>query len=191
MTGSDRAMHTLAQELAHPPSLDVARMTTAIAYQLRRETDAAHEQAEALIDLSTEQGFALYGAIGGILSAGARTAFGARAEQIGQIRQDLVAVRETGSVVWEPYFLGLLADAYVPGRAGRGGACHPGRSPGGRAAYGTTLGGGGAVPSPGEPPPAAAGDTAGGGGSLVPAGPGLRPSLGGEIARAAGRDEPQ
>ena len=115
------ATHALAQELAHPPSLAVARMTTAIAYQLRRETDAAHEQAEALIDLSTEQGFALYGAIGRILSAGARTALGPRGEQIGQIRRDLAAVRETGSVVWEPYFLGLLADAYVQdGQVGAG-----------------------------------------------------------------------
>src|SRR4029453_3787922 len=30
--------------------------------------------------------------------------------QIDQIRQDLAAVRETGSALWEPYFLALLAD---------------------------------------------------------------------------------
>jgi hypothetical protein len=54
-------------------------------------------------------------------AAGARTALGPRGEQIGQIRQDLAAVRETGSVVWEPYFLGLLADAYVQdGQVGAG-----------------------------------------------------------------------
>jgi predicted ATPase len=34
-------------------------------------------------------------------------------EQIGQIRQDLAAVRETGSALWEPYFLALLADVYA------------------------------------------------------------------------------
>jgi predicted ATPase len=33
--------------------------------------------------------------------------------QIGQIRQDLAAVRETGSALWEPYFLALLADVYA------------------------------------------------------------------------------
>jgi predicted ATPase len=38
---------------------------------------------------------------------------GQRGEQIGQIRQYLAAQRETGSAVWEPYFLGLLADAYA------------------------------------------------------------------------------
>ena len=89
------------------------RMLVAIAQQLRRETDAAHEQAEALIALATEQGFALFLAIGGILRGATRTALGQRGERIGQIRQDLAAVRETGSAVWEPYFLGLLADAYA------------------------------------------------------------------------------
>jgi predicted ATPase len=88
-------------------------MLTAIAYQLRREIDAAHEQAEALIALATEQGFALFRAMGGILRGATRTALGQRGEQIGQIRQDLAAMRETGSAVWEPYFLGLLADVYA------------------------------------------------------------------------------
>ena len=108
-----RAAHALAQEVVHPPSLAFARMLTGIAHQLRRETDAAHEQAEALIALATEQGFALFLAIGGILRAATRTALGQRGEQIGQIRQDLAAVRETGSAVLEPYFLGLLADVYA------------------------------------------------------------------------------
>jgi class 3 adenylate cyclase/predicted ATPase len=107
------AAHALAQEVAHPPTVAFARMLTGIAYQLRRETDAAHEQAEALIALATEQGFALFVAIGGILRGATRTALGQRGEQIGQIRQDLAAVRETGSAVWEPYFLGLLADVYA------------------------------------------------------------------------------
>jgi predicted ATPase len=104
------AAHALAQEVAHPSSLAFARMLTAIAYQLRRETDAAHEQAEALIALATEHGFALFLAIGGILRGATRTALGQRGEQIDQIRQDLAAVRETGSALWEPYFLALLAD---------------------------------------------------------------------------------
>src|SRR5262249_21945690 len=97
------ATQALAPELAHPPGLALARMLMAIAYQLRRETHAAHEHAEALIDLATEQGFALFRAIGGILSAGTRTALGPRGEQVGQIRQDLAAMRATGSGVWEPH----------------------------------------------------------------------------------------
>ncbi len=107
------AAHALAQEVAHPPSLAFARMLTAIAYQLRREADAAHGQAEALIALATEQGFTLFLAIGGIVRGATQTALGQRGEQIGQIRRHLAAVRETGSAVWEPYFLGLLADLYA------------------------------------------------------------------------------
>jgi predicted ATPase len=108
-----QAARTLAQEVAHPPSLAFTRMLGAIAHQLRRETRAAHEEAEALIALATEQGFALFRAIGGILRAGTRTVLGPVGEQIGQIRQDLAAVRETGSALWEPYFLALMADAYA------------------------------------------------------------------------------
>jgi predicted ATPase len=107
------AAHTLAQELAHPPSLAFMRMLAVIAYQLRQEAHAAHEQAEALISLATEQGFALFLAIGGILRGGALTALGQRGEQIGQIRQELAAARETGTALWVPYFLGLLAEAYA------------------------------------------------------------------------------
>jgi predicted ATPase len=108
-----QAAHTLAQELAHPPSLAFARMLAGIARELRRETRAAHEEAEALVALATEQGFALFRAIGGILWAGTSTALGQRGEQIDQIRQDLAAVRETGSALWEPYFLAMLAGIYA------------------------------------------------------------------------------
>jgi len=90
-------------------------MLTAIAYQLRREIDAAHEQAEALVALATEQGFELFLAIGGVLHAGTRTELGQWEEQIGQIRQHLAAERKTGSAVWEPYFLGLLAEVHAQG----------------------------------------------------------------------------
>ena len=65
------AAHTLAQEVAHPPSLAFTRMLAAMAHQLRREAPAAHGQAEALMALATEQGFALFVAMAMILRAGA------------------------------------------------------------------------------------------------------------------------
>jgi len=108
-----QAAHTLAREVAHPSSLAIARMLAAIAHQLRREIHVAHEQAEALIALATEQDFALFLAMGGILRGETRTALGQRQEQIDQIRRDLAAMRETGSALWEPYFLALLADVYA------------------------------------------------------------------------------
>ena len=107
------AADALAHEVAHPASLAFTRMLAAIAHHLRRETHAAHEQAEALIALATEQGFALFLAIGGILRGATRTALGQQEEQTGQIRQDLAAVREMGSALWEPFFLALLADVYA------------------------------------------------------------------------------
>jgi class 3 adenylate cyclase/predicted ATPase len=106
------AAHTLAQELAHPPSLAFTRMLAAIAHHLRREAHAAHGQAEALMALATEQEFALFVAMAMILRGGALTALGQRGEQISQIRQGMAAVRATGTALWEPYFLALLAEAY-------------------------------------------------------------------------------
>jgi predicted ATPase/class 3 adenylate cyclase len=106
------AAHTLAQEVAHPPSLAFTRMLAAIAHQLRREAHAAHGQAEALMALATEQGFALFVAMAMILRGGALTASGQRGEQISQLRQGLATVRATGTALWEPYFLALLAEAY-------------------------------------------------------------------------------
>jgi predicted ATPase len=112
--GQQQAAHILAQEVAHPPSLAFTRMLAAIAHQLRREAHAAHEQAEALVALATEQEFALFLAIGGILRGAALTTSGPgqRGEQISQLRQGLATVRETGTALWEPYFLALLAESY-------------------------------------------------------------------------------
>ena len=173
------AADALAHELAHPPSLAFARMLSAIVYQFRRETHAAHEQAEALIALATEQGFALFRAIGGILR-GRPAAHGQRRGADGQIRQDLAAVRETGSALWEPYFLALLADV----------TRNRGRSKRGFQALAEALAAAQATGERwaeaelyrlrGELAPAADGDTAGGGGNLVAAGPGRRPPPGGE-----------
>jgi predicted ATPase len=106
------AAHTLAQEVVHPPSLAFTRMLAAIAHQLRREAHAAHGQAEALMVLATEQEFALFVAMATVLRGGALAALGHRGEPISQLRQGLATVRATGTALWEPYFLALLAEAY-------------------------------------------------------------------------------
>jgi tetratricopeptide (TPR) repeat protein len=54
----------LAHELAHPYSLAWARSMAAFVYQFRGDVQAVHEQAEACIALSTEQGFLLCAAQG-------------------------------------------------------------------------------------------------------------------------------
>jgi len=124
--GQQHAAHTLAQEVAHPPSLAFTRMLTTMAHLLRREAHAAYEQAEALLALATEQGFAFFLALGSLLRGGARTALGQGGEHSGQMRQDLLALRETGAALWEPYLLALVAEAYAhEGQAEAGRATLP------------------------------------------------------------------
>jgi len=108
---------TLAQELAHPFSQAYALGHAAVFHQYRREAQAVQERAEALIILSTEQGFPHWLAYGIILRGWARALRGEGAEGIAQMRRGLVAHRGTGAELHRPYFLSLLAEAY--GEAGQ------------------------------------------------------------------------
>ena len=58
---------TLARELSHPFSLAEALGYAAWLHQFRREGQAVQERAEAVIALSTEQGFPFWAARGTIL----------------------------------------------------------------------------------------------------------------------------
>jgi predicted ATPase len=101
------------RELSHPFSLAfVLDFAAAWLHQLRREEQAAQEWAEAAIKLSTERGFALTLAVGTWLRGWALAEQGQREEGIAQMREGLAAWRATGSVVWEPYFLAMLAETY-------------------------------------------------------------------------------
>jgi predicted ATPase len=102
----------LAQELSHPHSLAAALGFAASLHQFRRERQAAQEQAEAAITLSTEQGFPFWVAWGTILRGLALAEQGQGEEGIAQIRQGLAAHRATGAELSRPYFLALLAEAY-------------------------------------------------------------------------------
>jgi len=127
--GQQHAAHTLAQEVAHPPSLAFTRMLTTMAHLLRREVHAAYAQAEALLALATEQGVAFFLALGSLLRGRARTVLGQGGEHSGQMRQDLLALRETGAALWEPYLLALVAEAYA----------HEGQAEAGRATLAEAL----------------------------------------------------
>ena len=71
---------------------------------------SVHEQAEAAVALSTEQGFALWAASGTILHGWALARQGQGEEGIAQIRQGIAAWRATGAALLVPYFYTLLAD---------------------------------------------------------------------------------
>jgi predicted ATPase len=111
--GQQHAAHALAQEIAHPPSLAFTLMLTAMAHLLRQEVHAAHAQAEALIALATEQEFAFFRAIGSLLRERTRARLDQGGEHSRRMRQELLAVRETGTALWEPYGLALLAEVYA------------------------------------------------------------------------------
>jgi predicted ATPase len=86
-------------------------------HQLRRERQAVKEQAEAVIELSTEHGFPYWLALGTILQGWALAEQGQEEEGIAQIRQGLATYRATGAEAGRPSNLALLAEAY--GKAGQ------------------------------------------------------------------------
>src|SRR5262249_8436982 len=87
---------TLAHELSHPYSLALAWWWAAVVSQGRRDVPAVHEQAEATIALSTEQGFLLLTANGTILRGWALVIQGRGEEGVAQICQGITALRATG-----------------------------------------------------------------------------------------------
>jgi predicted ATPase len=108
---------TLAQELSHPFSLAFALAFAAWLHQLRREAQAAQEQASATITLATDQGFPFWVSWGTILEGWALAEQGHSPEGIAQMRQGIAAWQATGAELQLPYYLALLAEAY--GKAGQ------------------------------------------------------------------------
>jgi predicted ATPase len=100
----------LAHELSHPYSLAWARCRVAFVSQFRRDVPAVHEQAEATIALSTEQGFTQWAALGTSLRGWALAMQGQGEEGIAQLRQGTAAWRATGASLYVPYYWTLLAD---------------------------------------------------------------------------------
>ena len=98
--------------MAHPFSLTRALVNAAIVHQCRREALAAHAQAAAAMTLATEQGLAAWVAQG---TGPARLGPGPQGQGeagLAAMRQGLAAELATGATLWQPYFLGLLAEAY-------------------------------------------------------------------------------
>jgi predicted ATPase len=110
-----QAARTLAQEVAHPLSLAHAMIYAAIVHQYRREASAVHEQAAAAMTLATAQGFAQRGAWSTVLHGWALAMQGQGEAGLAEIRQGLAAELATGATLWQPYLLGLLAEAYGAG----------------------------------------------------------------------------
>ncbi|NOT54948.1 MAG: hypothetical protein HOP18_10110, partial [Deltaproteobacteria bacterium] len=103
----------LAHGLAHPFSLAYALCLATVAHQYRREWNQTQEQAEAGIVLATEQRFPFWVAQCTIYRGRAVAEHGHATDGIEQIRWGIAAMRDTGAEVFQSYFLGLLAEAYL------------------------------------------------------------------------------
>jgi predicted ATPase len=100
----------LAHEPPHPYSLALARCWAAYVYQFRWDVPAVHEQAEAAVALSIEQGFPFWAAAGTILRGWALAMQGQGEEGLSQVRQGIAAYRATEAPLLVAYYCTLLAE---------------------------------------------------------------------------------
>jgi adenylate cyclase len=112
---------TVAQEQAHPYRVATALGWMPMIRQYCRDIPAVHHWAQAAITLCTEHGFPLWLAWSTLLQGWALTQQDAGEEGIVQICRGVAACRATGTEVWRPYDLALLAEAQEKrGRAEEG-----------------------------------------------------------------------
>jgi class 3 adenylate cyclase/predicted ATPase len=107
---------SLARELSHPFSLAFSLTFAAYLHLFSREALRSQEQAEAVIALSTEQGFPHWLAFGTILRGWAVAEQEQGEEGIAQIHQGLASYHATGANLWRSLFLTLLAEACWKGK---------------------------------------------------------------------------
>jgi predicted ATPase len=103
----------LAQRLSHPVSLGLAEFFVVVLRQYRREARATQENAESGIALSTEHGFSDFLALATSLRGWAIAEQGRNEEGIALIQEGLAATRATGQESLLPYYLCLLAEAFM------------------------------------------------------------------------------
>ena len=101
----------LAQELAHPYSLVVARYWATCLHHHRREVLAVQTQAEALLTLATAQGSLLHVGYGTFWRGWALAMQGQGEAGLAQMHQGLAAVVATGQDLARPLCLVPLAEA--------------------------------------------------------------------------------
>ena len=103
----------LAEQLSHPFSLAMARYFVAQVHQYRREPELVFTHAKSAITLCESNGFESFLAQSKVLQGWSKTIKGEFDAGITQIRDGLDAWQSTGTGMRRPYFLALLADAYL------------------------------------------------------------------------------
>ncbi len=102
-----------ARAASHPLSEAWALCRAAEVHQLRSEVALCRELAEAALALATEQVLPYWAAISTVLSGWALVKQGQAQEGLARLRAGFGAYRATGAKVYEPAWLGLLAEACV------------------------------------------------------------------------------
>jgi adenylate cyclase len=100
----------LARRHDQPSSLALALHFAAMLHQLRGDAAAVANIAQQALNLSSEEGFSFWHA-GATIFNGWATAARGKHEGIDGIRRGLQAWLDTGSRTYQPYYLGILADA--------------------------------------------------------------------------------
>jgi class 3 adenylate cyclase/predicted ATPase len=107
-----QAAQTLAEQLAHPPSLAQAFTWSCALSYFERDAPAAGRMARQLIDLSTDRDLPAWRVAGDIFEGWSRAEAGDGTAGIAQIREGLVAAKTTGTLMpIEPLYLMVHADA--------------------------------------------------------------------------------
>jgi predicted ATPase len=97
----------------YPFSEAMARSISLRVHQLRGEVGVVARQADATIALCEENEFVHYLAMALILRGWASVEQGEFEKGIAEIQEGFEKERATGALLYEPYILGLLAEAYI------------------------------------------------------------------------------
>ena len=113
--GSHAANEALryARQSSHVHTLAYALIYTGITAASERCVALTEERTEEALALAEEHGFAQWAAYGKMLKGWALAQRGQGSSAIEQIREGLAATRQTGARIWEPFFLGLLTEAFA------------------------------------------------------------------------------
>jgi len=112
LAASERAL-TLAKKLSQPTTTSLAMFFGAMLHQLHGDPAATERLAQQTIDLASDAGFSFWLAGGRVLRGWAWAVRGGGEVGIAEIRRGLANWQATGSRTYQPYYLGLLADALL------------------------------------------------------------------------------
>ena len=106
-----RAAIAEPRRLAHPPSLASSLALGARLLSLGGDSALLGEWVERLVEVTTDQGFPVWGAVGTIYRGWIKVENGDVTEGIPLLRNGVSAFRATGEEAWIPHFIILLARA--------------------------------------------------------------------------------